>query len=242
MLRDIDAGRVLDAATGRGEFIQTIKQKFRSYTQIIGVDSSPKNIDYTQKLFPENDIEIFRMDIEEMHFDDGYFDTVTISNSLHHLKNLDKVMNELMRVLKPGGMFLLTEMYKDGKQSLAQKTHIAMHHWIAKLDMRSGIFHRHTFDKDELIGIMNALPLENIQINDFYYPCDNPKDARSCDPMLKNCQDILSRLESKADEIFEPNIENAELSREGRQIVEQIKEVGCASSCRLLMTGYKRKL
>ncbi len=85
-LSDIDAGRVLDAATGRGEFIQTIQQKFKSYTQIIGIDNSQKSIDTAQKLFPENDIEIFKMDLEKLHFEDSYFDTVTLANTLPNWK------------------------------------------------------------------------------------------------------------------------------------------------------------
>lgn len=238
-LSDIDAGRVLDAATGRGEFIQIIKTKFKSYTQIIGIDSSQKSIDIAQKLFPENDIEIFKMDLEELHFEDSYFDTVTISNSLHHFEHIDKVFAELMRVLKPGGLFLVTEMYRDGNQSPAQQTNIAMHHWVAKMDTRAGVHHGQTFLKDEIIAMLGKLKLNNTDITDFYYPCDNPKEAKGCESLINTCQDILKRLEAKPEGIFDDNPENAGLIEEGYQIIDQIKESGCASASRLLITAYK---
>jgi ubiquinone/menaquinone biosynthesis C-methylase UbiE len=40
-------------------------------------------------------------------FSDGYFDIVTSFNSLDHVANLDKSIAEIVRVVKPGGLFLL---------------------------------------------------------------------------------------------------------------------------------------
>jgi ubiquinone/menaquinone biosynthesis C-methylase UbiE len=99
----IDGGIVLDAATGRGEFINTIKSSFRTYEQVIGVDSSEKCVSYAEKLFPENNIEIYRMDLSSLAFDDEHFDTITIANSIHHLADPIAIFGELKRVLKKKG-------------------------------------------------------------------------------------------------------------------------------------------
>ena len=232
-LSTIDAGKVLDAATGKGEFIQVIQSSFKSYIQIIGIDSSEKAVKHAQKIFPGNDVEIYRMDLSSIHFSDGHFDTVCISNSLHHLENYEQVMSELLRVLKPGGLFLITEMYRDGSQTEAQQTHIHMHHWISRIDRLMGIFHNETFTRDELIALAKKLPLVNIEIEDYYYPVDNPKEVKNCENLLNNCKDTIKRLESG------DNTE--ELIQEGNAMIARISRIGCASASRLLVTAYKNK-
>jgi len=44
---------------------------------------------------------------EKIPFPDEYFDIVSSFNSLDHVDNLDKTINEIIRVLKKGGYFLL---------------------------------------------------------------------------------------------------------------------------------------
>lgn len=231
ILNQLDAPMVLDAATGRGDFIHILKQNLKSYTQIIGVDLSERSVDHAQKLFPENDVEIYQMDLENLQFEDHYFDLVSLSNSLHHLKDINKVLSELMRVLKPGGTMLVTEMYRDGEQSEAQQTHIMMHHWLASVDRRLGLYHQDTYSKAEIIGKIDSLKLKNMKMMDFYFPVDNPKEARNCESLKQNCAETFKRLEALADK--------EELINEGNAILERIKYVGCASPSRLILTGNK---
>ena len=58
ILNTLEAAYVLNVATGRGDFINILRDNLKSYVKIIGVDASDKNVDRAQKLFPENDIEI----------------------------------------------------------------------------------------------------------------------------------------------------------------------------------------
>jgi ubiquinone/menaquinone biosynthesis C-methylase UbiE len=44
---------------------------------------------------------------EHIPFPDGYFDVVTSFNSLDHVDNLEESINEIIRVVAPGGLFLL---------------------------------------------------------------------------------------------------------------------------------------
>jgi len=233
ILSQIDGGVVLDAATGKGEFINVLKKYLKSYTKIIGIDISEKNVDYAQKVFPENEIEIYRMDLEDLPFKDGEFDTVCTANSLHHFRNMDKVFSEMMRVLKPSGTFILTEMYADGEQSPAQYTHILMHHWIAKVDSLSGIYHNQTLSKAELEKAIRKLHLQEKKIIDFYPQVDDPKDSKVCSGLINNCQTTIKKLEH----MDAP----AELISEGHDIIKRINDVGCASASRLLVIGHKKK-
>lgn len=231
-LAHIDAGFVLDAATGRGEFINTIKTSFHSYTQIIGIDTSEKSVNYAQKLFPDNDIEIYKMNLEQLSFDDEQFDTVTISNSLHHLEHPELVFGELMRVLKKGGMLIIAEMYKDGMQSEPQQTHIQLHHWIATVDRHFGVYHHDTYNKQEIIDFAHTLPITDIEIMDYYVPVDNPKANSTCESLQRNCTETMKRLEIAG------NAE--ELTVTGRALLTRLAELGCASASRLMVIGIKK--
>jgi len=229
VLKGIDGGMVLDAATGRGEFIMVLKQHLKSYTQIIGVDSSERSVLYAQKLFPENDVEVFKMNLENLQFEDGFFDMVCLSNSLHHLENIDNVLQELLRVLKPKGFFLITEMYRDGEQTPAQETHILMHHWIAEVDSLTGTYHTRTFDRATIKKLVHTLPLKDKKIADFYIPVDSP--VKNCESLIRNCKDTLKRLET---------IPNSEaLIEQGNAMLKRLADIGCASASRLMITGYK---
>jgi len=231
ILSEVNAGMVLDAATGRGDFIHTLKQNLKSYTQIIGIDNSEKSVSYAQKLFPENDVEIFKMNLESIQFEDGYFDLVSISNSLHHLQNPLSVMKELLRVLKPGGMLLISEMYCDGEQSAPQQTHIIMHHWIAGVDRLGGVYHRATYTRDELNAFAKELHLNKINVIDSYVPVDNPN--KNCESLINNCKDTIKRLQAMPD--------SDALIAEGNNLLHRISEIGCASASRFIITGYKPK-
>ncbi|HNQ44469.1 MAG TPA: class I SAM-dependent methyltransferase [Candidatus Cloacimonadota bacterium] len=231
ILSQIDGGFVLDAATGRGEFIKILKQNLKSYTQITGIDSSEKSVAYAQKVFPENDVEIYRMNLEQIQYEDASFDTVSISNSLHHLEHPEVIFKELLRVLKPGGLLIVLEMYCDGEQSPAQQTHILMHHWVADVDMATGIFHKETLTRDEIIKLVKKLKLKKQEVTDFYLPVDDPKAAKNCANLMKSCEDTMKRLQAL------PN--SAALQAAGESLAKRIQEIGCASASRLLITGYK---
>ena len=170
---------------------------------------------------------------EEALVPDASFDLVSLANSLHHLENIPAVFSELLRVLKPGGRLLILEMYRDGGQTEPQQTHIMMHHWLAAIDRRAGVHHLDTFTREEIRAIYAKLKLKQTQVSDFYLPVDNPKDARLCEGLTKNCQATLKRLEG---------MDGAqELLDEGKRLLERIEGVGFASASSLMLTGIKPK-
>jgi ubiquinone/menaquinone biosynthesis C-methylase UbiE len=231
-LEHLAAGKVLDAATGKGEFIKVIQQHFQSYQQIIGIDQSEVSVKQAQKLFPDNDIEIYKMNLESLTFADGYFDTVCISNSLHHLHHADKVFAELLRVLKPGGLLVIVEMYQDGTQTEAQHTHIMMHHWISSIDRLHGNYHRETFTREQIRQFALSLPLTEVEIAEFSAPVDNPQDPKEIEPLVHNVQEWMKRCEAL------PEAEN--ICPLGHQIIDRMRTLGCMTASKLLITARKK--
>jgi len=147
-LKEISGGKALDVATGTGQFITMLMGALKDYHDFFGIDVHEKSLEYAKKQFEGKPVEFKKMDASKSTFADETFDTVGIQYSLHHMKELKTVLSEMYRVLKPGGYFLIAEMYADGGQSKAQHSHIKVHHLAADLDTAKGEFHGQTYESD----------------------------------------------------------------------------------------------
>ncbi|MEH2077569.1 MAG: class I SAM-dependent methyltransferase [Nostoc sp.] len=100
--------QVLDLCCGSG---QTTHFLVKSSQNVTGLDASPKSLQRAQLNVPEASyVEAFA---EEMPFADNLFDVVHTSVALHEMQpqQLRKIMNEVYRVLKPGGVFTLIDFH-----------------------------------------------------------------------------------------------------------------------------------
>jgi ubiquinone/menaquinone biosynthesis C-methylase UbiE len=101
-LSGLPAGaRVVDLGCGSGVFTNVLHQ--RGY-RCSGVDLSPNLIKIARGKY--SGIEFIEGDIEHLPFPDDYFDGVLLSGVLHHLPELSRCANEVMRILKPGGRYV----------------------------------------------------------------------------------------------------------------------------------------
>lgn len=104
--------KILDAGCGEGRnCIYFLNQEY----SIFGVDSNPIAIQMA-RIFAQTiqkDYDIYRFQtalVEDMPFHKGAFDVVISSAVLHFAKDhaqFMRMMEEMMRVLKPGGIFFL---------------------------------------------------------------------------------------------------------------------------------------
>ncbi len=114
------------------------------------------------------------MDAASLLFPDASFDTVAVSNSLHHLRDPRQVLAEMMRVLKPAGLFIVREMYRD-RLTAAQKSHLLFHHLRSDIDTANGVFHRHTYQRRVLERMYRSLGLTGFRLFDLGAGDDDPR-------------------------------------------------------------------
>lgn len=103
-------GGILDAAAGGGRFID----KFNA-----------------RKRFEGDAVRFIIMDTANLEYPDESFDTVTMAAGMHHVDDVQVVLLQMMRVLKPGGTIVLHEMYRND-QNENQMTDVLRHDWYAK--------------------------------------------------------------------------------------------------------------
>jgi tRNA (uracil-5-)-methyltransferase TRM9 len=98
--------KVLDLGCGNGRWYKIFKEKKVDY---FGIDNSEKLIEIAKENFPE--AKFFVGDALNLPFQDDFFDKVYSIALLHHIPSEDfriRVLKEAKRVLKPGGILILT--------------------------------------------------------------------------------------------------------------------------------------
>jgi SAM-dependent methyltransferase len=227
-LKTSSGGRILDVGTGSGQFSKVLVEEFMDFTEITGIDASDRAIEAALKRFTDKRIKFIKMDAANMTFDNNSFDTVCISNTLHHLteEEMYKTLSEMKRVLKPGGLFIVCEMYKDN-QTPKQMGHVYIHHFGADLDRISGITHNETFDRQEIIDIVNNA---GISITDkIDYIDDGESDKEEIDEVIKYFDKRLEELKT--------NPQYDSLKTKWECVKNHLINIGLSSATELVILG-----
>ena len=229
-LSKIGGGRVLDVATGSGGFITFLLDNIKEFTEITAIDHNQRPMEAARKTYSADNIHFLRMDAARMDFSACQFDTVCIANSLHHMANLPGVLSEMMRVCKPDGHFIVSEMYRDG-QSDTQLTHVLLHHWWAAVDKADGITHFETYTRQEVVGIIEKIGLHDLEYYDLKDLEADPKDQK----IIHELDSIIDRYIQRAQELNG----SAELCQRGEQLRQQVHDVGFHGATTLFAIGKK---
>ncbi len=94
---------VLELATGPGLIAKNVAEVTH---RIVATDFSPDMIKQANK--GENPVNLtFEIaDASNLQYEDNFFDVVIIANCLHIVPNPEKVLNEIERVMKTGGLLI----------------------------------------------------------------------------------------------------------------------------------------
>ncbi len=111
MVSSIRPNEVLDIATGTGDL--AILMSETTAGKIVGLDISAGMLEVGRKKVDARNlsdrIELILGDSENMPFDDNSFDAITVAFGVRNFENLEKGLTEILRVLKPGGLFVILE-------------------------------------------------------------------------------------------------------------------------------------
>ena len=101
---DAAAGKVvLELATGPGLIANHIADKA---SKVVATDFSPEMINQAKKNGTADNVVFEIADASDLSYADKSFDVVVIANALHVIPNPEKVLSEIDRVLKDGGLLI----------------------------------------------------------------------------------------------------------------------------------------
>jgi SAM-dependent methyltransferase len=226
VLGDLSGGRVLDVATGAGGFVRFLLDGLRDHEEIVGIDANPERGEAFAAAFGDRpDIRFVEMDAYHLAFPAGSFDTVCVSDSLHHFADPSPVLAEMLRVLRPGGHLVVNEMYRDG-QSETQTTHVLLHHWWAAVNTIQGEVHRETYRRDEIVEIVEGLGLAALRLVDLADPDEDPHNPET-----------TAELEAAVDRHLALADGHPELQRRGEELRVRLRVVGVRGATQLVLVG-----
>jgi SAM-dependent methyltransferase len=229
-LGGISGGRVLDVATGDGDFIKTLVGNLKSYEEVIGIDI----IAYTKaagSIFYAEDVWFMQMDAEQLGLSDESFDTVSISSSLHHLENIPQCVGEMKRVLKPGGHLIIRETHRD-IQAEPQLTDMYIHYWVAEVDSALGFTHHMTFARHELIDLAEELGLCNVEFYDISNTDSDPMNEAA----IKESEEVIERYMRHTERLSG----HRALGKRGQELQRRLHRVGVQWEPELIIVGKKQ--
>jgi ubiquinone/menaquinone biosynthesis C-methylase UbiE len=134
LLPDLNNKKVLEIGCGRGDFSIWMSKQYPNAV-ITGTDFSSAAVEIAQK---KSGLEVRNLDFkvenaEHLSFSGNSFDYIISCETMEHVFHPQKMANEIFRVLKPGGRFILTtENYFNGMILAWIKT------WITKKPFDSG--------------------------------------------------------------------------------------------------------
>lgn len=102
-----DGGQVLDVACGNGRLLEMLSKKHRFSG--FGVDLSGKMVENASLLNPTMSFRQASCDV--LPFQNEAFDVLTVCAAYHHFPDVAAFANEAFRVLAPGGMLYIAEVY-----------------------------------------------------------------------------------------------------------------------------------
>lgn len=102
---------LLDVAGGTGFLSQALAERFG---RVVVADLSPGMLAIAQR----RQLETVCAPAESLPFADGAFDAVLCADALHHIKRHERALDEIARVLKPGGRAVIQEFHLRGVRGL----------------------------------------------------------------------------------------------------------------------------
>ena len=137
---DISGKRVCDVGCGTGEISFMAAERAGPEGEVIGVDITPGMLEMARRkmadMEPPKEVDFRVGDALQMEFDDNTFDLVTSGYMLRNVTNIQRAVEEMHRVLKPGCKVVVAELAKPKNPILRFGYNIYVFHIVPFLGRR----------------------------------------------------------------------------------------------------------
>jgi demethylmenaquinone methyltransferase/2-methoxy-6-polyprenyl-1,4-benzoquinol methylase len=122
LVKETQPESILDIATGTGDLAINLTKT--NAKKIIGLDISEGMLEVGRKKITnkklDKTITMMVGDSENLPFDNDTFDAITVAFGIRNFENLEKGLSEILRVLKPNGIFAILETSVPSKTPYKQ--------------------------------------------------------------------------------------------------------------------------
>jgi demethylmenaquinone methyltransferase/2-methoxy-6-polyprenyl-1,4-benzoquinol methylase len=114
--------RVLDVAGGSGDMTALLVERVGSSGRVVLSDINDAMLEVGRARLADQgiagNVDFVRADAERLSFPDDYFDCVTIAFGLRNVTHVDRALQSMYRVLKPGGCLVVLEFSRVTREPL----------------------------------------------------------------------------------------------------------------------------
>jgi SAM-dependent methyltransferase len=111
-IAEVDHSRILEVGCGEGELAERMRMELG--VEIIAVDQSERMVEITRA----RGVDARVADVQQLPFADGSFDAIVAAWMLYHVPDLTRGVEELARVLRPGGRLVAVTNAADHLKEL----------------------------------------------------------------------------------------------------------------------------
>ena len=134
-------GDILEIGTGKGHFAALLAKEGYKFTSIDIAEEAQGMAKMSLKYFDLSKFATFKIEnAENMSFEDDSFDIIFSVNTVHHLDNPFKVMDEISRIVTFEGKIVISDFSEEGFKILDKvhasegKTHQKSKHDLRDMD------------------------------------------------------------------------------------------------------------
>ena len=147
--RGFSQGRIIDVGCGSGATNLVLAERFPQ-AELVGIDLSDPLLklarDSAAKTSFRNRVSFEKTDVQQIPYDDDSFDVVINTNMVHIVKHPLRMLDEIERVLAPGGHLFIIDLRRSllGLFEAEIKSALSMSEakdLLGRSSLRQGTFH-----------------------------------------------------------------------------------------------------
>ena len=227
-LSSLKVEKILDIATRDGNFAKEMLLGLGACEKAIALDISDKMFEKGKEKCAGLPVEFVLGNACAMEFPDNSFDIVAVANSLHHIPDQAALFKEMYRVVKPGGLMLISEMYNDG-QPEGCLTHWILHDLDCAMNTVDGTYHHRTYSK---ATILNMVKMAGFAVEKTL--CDLVDDPKVVAKLHERVAAVPGNVPK-----YEGKSEYTEIAAEAAWLADEYKAHGVISAEQLVVFARK---
>ena len=115
-MNPVQNSKLIDVASGTGDIAKLFSKKTKNLSEITCIEPNDKMfLAGRESLKNFNNINWIKSNAEALPVKDNIFDFYTISYGIRNVTDINKSLKEAYRVLKPGGRFYVSGIFKNKK-------------------------------------------------------------------------------------------------------------------------------
>lgn len=210
--------KMLSLGCGRGEHeIEFAQQPF--FEEIVGMDISDSLINHARDIVMKkglNNISFKTQDAYTYNFPEAYFDIIFFHASLHHFKNIEKLVETLKRTLKSDGLLIINEYVGRNRLQYPKQQLVAINKSLKLIPKKwkqrfklplyknnysgSGILRMIIADPSECVESEQILPVIH---DNFSIVCERPFGGNIIIPALKDISHHFLELDDEKEKVLQ---------------------------------------